>query len=247
MINPMDLTGKHILVTGGSSGIGRQTAIQASRLGAKVTLIARNQEKLQKTIRDMEHPDLHAYYPFDLNDVDKIEDLIKTIVAECGQIDGLCHAAGIGNGRILKSSKPAFVQKMFQIHTFAFFELIRCLSLKGHLHDGASLVGISSVAAEKGNLSQGAYASAKAAMNGLLRSTAVELAPRKIRVNNVAFAMVDTEMYQDFLDYGGDPKVMQTQFLGVIDAESAANVIAFLLSDSAKFITAAVLPVYAGY
>ena len=66
-------------------------------------------------------------------------------------------------------------------------------------------------------------------MNGLLRSTAVELAPRKIRVNNVAFAMVDTEMYQDFLDYAGDAKVMQAQLLGVIDAESAANVVAFLL------------------
>lgn len=247
MINPMDLTGKHILITGGSSGIGRQCAIQASRLGARVTLVSRNEEKLRETIRMMDRPNEHACYPFDLNETDKIEALVKTIVAQRGAVDGFCHSAGIGTARMLKSSKSAYVEKMFRIHEFAFIELVRCLAQKGRSNDGASFVGVSSVAAEKGNLSQGVYAAAKASMNAFTRPVAQELSHRKIRVNTVAYAMVNTDMFQEFLGNGGDDKVLERQFLGTIDAESAANAIVFLLSDACKYITASTLPVYAGY
>lgn len=247
MVNPMELTGKHILITGGSSGIGRACAVQASRLGAKVTLIARNEEKLQETIFQAEHSEKHTFYPFDLNQTEGIEALVKQIVAERGPVDGFCHAAGIATARTLKTSKPAFVEKMLRIHLFAFFELVRCLSLKEHLNNGASLVGISSVAGEKGNISQEAYGAAKAGMNGFVYPAAQSLAPRGIRVNTVAYAMVDTDMYQEFLDNGGNPVLMQRQYLGVIDQESAANAVLFLLSDACKYITGSVFPVCAGY
>lgn len=247
MINPMELTGKHVLITGGSSGIGRQCAVQASRLGARVTLISRREEKLQETIRQMERPEEHAYYPFDLYETDKIEELVKTIAAERGAVDGFCHAAGIATVRPIKFTRPAFVEGMFRIHEYAFIELIRCLSLKRNLNDGASLIGISSTAAKMGNISQAAYAAAKASMDGFLQPAAKELAPRGIRINTVAYAMVDTDMFQEFLENGGDRKLIERQLLGIIDAESAANAVMFLLSDACKFITASTLPVYAGY
>ena len=79
MINPMYLSNKHIIITGASSGIGRACAIQASRLGAKVSLIARNQDKLVETINLMEDQDKHAYYCFDLNNTEDIETLIKKL------------------------------------------------------------------------------------------------------------------------------------------------------------------------
>lgn len=247
MINPMELTGKHVLITGGSSGIGRQCAVQASRLGARVTIIARSEEKLRETIQMAQRPEEHACYPFDLNEIEKIETLVKTIAAERGAVDGFVHAAGIGTSRMIKSAKPGFVEKMFRIHEFAFIELVRCLARRGHSNDGASFVGISSVAAEKGNISQGAYAAAKASMNAFVRPAAQELSDRKIRVNTVAYAMVGTAMFQEFLDSGGDPKVIERQYLGTIDVESAANAVMFLLSDACRFITASTLPVYAGY
>ena len=247
MINPMELTGKHVLITGGSSGIGRQCAIQASRLGAHVTLVSRSEEKLRETIQRLDRPEEHACYPFDLNETGQIEALVKRIVAERGAVDGFCHSAGIGTGRMVKSSKPAYVEKMFRIHEFAFIELVRCLAQKGCSNDGASFVGVSSVAAEKGNVSQGAYAAAKAGMNSFVRPAAQELSHRKIRVNTVAYAMVDTDMFQEFLENGGDNRVTERQFLGTIDVESAANAVMFLLGDACKFITASTLPVYAGY
>ena len=83
-------------------------------------------------------------------------------------------------------------------------------------------------------------------MNSFLKSAAKELAMRKIRVNNVAYAMVDTDMYQEFLESGGDENAMRLQYLGVIDVETAANAVMFLLSDASKFTTGTVLPVYAG-
>lgn len=247
MINPMELTDKHVLITGGSSGIGRQCAVQASRLGARVTIIARREEELRETIRMTERPEEHACYPFDLSETDGIEALVRAIAAERGPVDGFVHAAGIGTSRMLRSSKPAYVEKMFRIHGFAFVELVRCLAQKGHANDGASFVGVSSVAAERGYVSQGAYAAAKAGMDGFVRPASKELSGRKIRVNTVAYAFVDTEMYQDFLDCGGDPNIEDWQNLGVIDLESAANAAMFLLSDACGFITGSTLPVYAGY
>ena len=246
MINPMDLSGKHILITGGSSGIGRQCAIQASRLGAKVTIIARDEERLKETIQMMDRPEEQACYLFDLNETEQIEDLIYTIVTERGSVDGFVHAAGIGTVRMLRQSKPKFVEKMFRIHAYALFELVRCLSLKDNLNNGASLVTISSVAAKIGNVSQGAYGAAKASTEGFLNPIALELGLRKIRFNAIEYAFVQTEMAKDFMDYGNQ-KLLDTQYLGVIDAESAANAVMFLLGDACKYITATALPVGGGY
>lgn len=248
MFNPMDLTGKHVLITGGSSGIGRQCAIQASRLGARVTLIARREDKLQETIQMMERPEDHACYPFDLNQTEEIEGLVKTIVAQRGAVDGFCHAAGIGDARAVKLTKPFFVEKMFRIHTYAFIEFVRCLSTRKHSNDGASFVGVSSVAGAVGNASQGAYGAAKAGMDRFSHPAAMELAPRGIRVNTVAYGMVDTPMYEGFLYTGGDlSSIEELQKLGLIDVESASNAVIFLLSDACKYITGVTLPVYGGY
>lgn len=246
MINPMDLSGKHILITGGSSGIGRQCAVQASRLGARVTLIARNEERLKETIERMDRPEEQACYPFDLNRTEGIENLVRTIIEERGSVDGFVHAAGIATSRMLKQTNPKFVEKMFRIHVYALIELVRCLSLKDHLHDGASLVTVSSCAAKVGNVSQGAYAAAKAGMEGFLNPVALELGHRGIRFNAVAYAFVMTDMTKEFLDYG-DHSLLSAQYLGFIDVESAANAVVFLLSDACRYITATVLPVSGGY
>lgn len=246
MINPMDLTGKHIVITGGSSGIGRACAVQASRLGAKVTVIARSEEKLQETISMLDNPEMHAYYCADLSETDKIAELIQKIVDEQGAVDGFCHAAGLGTIRTLKTSKPNFVEKMYKIHVFAFIECVRNLMLKHNLNDGASIVGISSVAADRGNPGQCIYSSAKGAMNTFLRPTSQELSKRLIRINNVAYGMVDTAMYQEFLETCSDEGIMNRQLFGVIDVESASNAVAFMLSNASRFTTGSVLQVYGG-
>ena len=248
MNNLFDLNYKHLIITGGSSGIGRQCAIQASTLGANVSLIARNGAELEETMSLMDSSSKHAAYSADLSDVDSIDGLIRAIILERGPCDGLCHAAGTGDGRLARQSKPAYVQKMFALHTFAFIEIVRCLLQKRYLNDGASLVGVSSVAAERGNVSQGVYGAAKAAMNSFVKPASIELAKRSIRINTVAFAMVNTPMYQKWVEEtGGNSDLESRQALGLIDVESAANAIMFMLSDASSSITGITLPVYAGY
>ena len=135
----------------------------------------------------------------------------------------------------------------FTIHIFAFAEIVRVLSLKHNLNEGASLVGISSVAAERGNIAQSIYGAAKGAMNSFIKPVAKELGSRRIRINNVAYGIVDTNIYKEFLETGGDKEVINQQYLGIIDTETAANAVMFLLSDASKFTTGIVLSVYAGY
>ncbi len=247
MINPMSLEGKHIFITGASSGIGKQCALQASYLGARVTIVARNEEKLKQTISQMEQCEKHTFYVADLSQTDMIEDLVKRIVAERGSIDGFCNAAGISSLRPLKFINEKFLEHVLRINLFAHVELVRVLSLKKNLNANASIVGISSVAADEGNLGQAAYSIAKAGINGFINPVAKELGKRGIRINNVAFSIVNTEMFREFMKNSDSEEFIERQYLGIIDVESAANSVMFLLSDAAKYITETVLHVYSGY
>lgn len=237
MINPMDLTGKHIVITGASSGIGRAASIQASKLGAHVTLIARNEEKLNETVSLMSG-DMHNIVPADLTEIDKIDGLIADISERFGAIDGLVHCAGLGLNRPIKLAKPEFVEQVTRLNYFAFVELIRAAASRKRSNNGASYIGISSVAAVHGNKTQGVYSASKGAMNSIVHSFAKELAAREIRVNTIAFGMVDTDMYKGFLESGGNnEELLQDQYLGIIPPEYAGNAICFLLSDAGKYIT----------
>ena len=237
MINPMDLTGKHIVITGASSGIGRAASIQASKLGAYVTLIARNEEKLNETVSLMSG-DMHNIVPADLIEIDKIDGLIADISERFGAIDGLVHCAGLGLNRPIKLAKPEFVEQVTRLNYFAFVELIRAAASRKRSNNGASYIGISSVAAVHGNKTQGVYSASKGAMNSIVHSFAKELAAREIRVNTIAFGMVDTDMYKGFLESGGNnEELLQDQYLGIIPPEYAGNAICFLLSDAGKYIT----------
>ncbi len=246
MINPMELTGRHIVVTGASAGIGRATCIQASKLGAKLCLVARNEERLKETLSLMEGEG-HSFYSYDLNDIDGIDNLIKEITEKDGALDGLVHCAGIGLNRPMKLAKPDFIVQNTSIHYYAFVELMRAASARKRTNEGASYIGISSVAAVHGNKTQGAYSAAKAAMNAVIHPFAKELAPKNIRVNTIAFGMVETDMYKGFLEAGGsNEELIQEQYLGIIPVEYAGNAVCFLLSDASRYITGGTLNYDAG-
>lgn len=246
MINPLDLTGKHIVVTGASSGIGRATCIQASKLGAKISLIARNEDKLNDTLSEMDGTG-HTIWKYDLNDVNGIENLIAQIAEHDGAFDGLVHCAGLGTNRPLKLTKPDFVSSMMNLHYFAFVELLRCASAKKRTNAGASYLGISSISAVRGDKTQGAYAAAKGAISSVVHPFAKELAEKGIRVNTVTFGMVETDMYKGFREAGGNnEELLQNQFLGIIPVEYAANIICFMLSDMSKYMTGGTLYYDAG-
>lgn len=246
MINPMDLTGKHIMVTGASAGIGREICVLASQLGAKISLVGRNKERLDETLSTMEGTG-HKAFAFDLTQIDGIEGLLKSIVDEGGKLDGLVNSAGVAIKRPLKMTKPEFVREAFDINFFPFIELVRVAANKRMSNDGASIIGISSVAAAKGGKAQSAYAASKAAIEGALRPMAKELADRRIRVNAIEFGMINTDMYRSFLATGGTDEDLRGQYFGVGETRDAANATCFLLSDAARFITGSIMVVDGGF
>lgn len=246
MINPMDLSGRHILITGASSGIGRAVAVKASQLGALVSITARRADKLAETYELLSGSG-HATYLHDISNLEEIEPLLKEIVTKNGPIDGLVHCAGTGANRPLSMSKPSFLKELMDTSFFAFAELLRLLSKKRFSNDRASLIGISSVAALRGDKAQGAYSAAKAAMNGFIHSCAKEVAARKIRVNTVAFGMIRTDLFQTFQESGGTDALFKDQYFGLGETEDAANIVAFLLSDASRFITGTTLVADGGY
>ncbi len=237
-----ELNGKHVIITGASGGIGRATSKMACELGARVSLIGRNSDKLTETGSFLTEGQYKSYV-YDFTDLNGIEDLVSKVVDENGPIDGLVHCAGICENRPLKLMKPEFVEEMLRISYFAFVEMLRCITVKKRSNNGASFVGVSSTASVKGEKTQGAYAAAKGAMNSLVHPLAKELAMKGMRINTVAFGMVETDMYvKSFLEAGGNNEyLLSNQYLGIIKPENAAATICYLLCDASYYMTGGTL------
>ena len=241
MDNLMDFTGKQILVAGASSGIGRKTAEMLSKHGAKVILAARREDKLQEVLAVLEGTG-HSYYVADFSQVDHIEPLVRQIVNEHGSLDGMVYSSGMGSSRPVKVSKPDFVQDMFKVNFFGFFELVRCIAKRGMYNPGMSIVGLSSCAAIDGDKSQSVYSASKAAMDAAVRVMAQEYADKRIRLNTIRPGMVKTAMYESTVDGLGEEfheHLKQKQFMGIGETSDIANMIIFLLSPLSKFTTGA--------
>ena len=246
----IDLTGRRILVIGGSSGIGKQTAITMSEIGAHVILTSNEQEQLTETLKELSGEGHSAYY-IDVTDLNGIDGCIKQIVDEQGLLDGMVYSAGITDHLPLKLLKPERALFAFKVNFFGYVEAIRAITKKGRFNPGMRIVGVSSIAAIKGDKSHTSYSASKAAMDGAIRCIAKELADKQICINNVAPGMTATPMYDRFIERNGEDDetlkiLLERQYLGVVQPHEVADAITFLISPAARPITGTVLYVDAG-
>jgi NAD(P)-dependent dehydrogenase (short-subunit alcohol dehydrogenase family) len=248
--NPLDLRGRRILVTGAASGIGRATALLVSRLSGCVVCVDMDGEGLGKTLADLDGIG-HTQFACDLRDHAGISQWMTKLVEQWGPLHGIVHAAGLPCVVPLKILTSENYHDVFAVNTEAALALARTFqSRKVYAGENGSLVFISSVMALVGSPTAVGYSMSKAALIGMARSMALELAPRKIRVNCVAPGFVRTPMYEKvakFWDPEQDARIAALHPLGWGEPEDVAHAVAFLLADTARWITGTVLTVDGGY
>jgi NAD(P)-dependent dehydrogenase (short-subunit alcohol dehydrogenase family) len=250
MHNPLDLNGRRILVTGAASGIGRATALLLSRLSATVIGVDRDADGLQQALSSLEGTG-HVSQVCNLCELANIPRWMTELAGRTGPLHGLVHAAGVSCIVPLQVLQPESYRDVFTINTEAGLALARAFqSRKVYAGDNGSIVFISSVMALVGSPTVVGYSMSKAALVGMARSMALELAPRKIRVNCVAPGFVRTPMHQQvakFWDAEKEARFEALHPLGWGKPEDVANAIAFLLADTGRWITGSVLTVDGGY
>lgn len=236
MYNPFSLTGKTILVTGASSGIGKSTAIECSKMGATVIVTARNEERLTETLNNMEGEG-HKRIIADLS----TEDGIKKIIEESPSLNGLVLCAGKGNTLPMSFSSTDKFEPIFNINFFAPVELFRLLAKKKLLVRESSVVMIASIGGiRRITFGNGIYGASKAALNTAMKYCAREYGSSKlIRVNSICPGMVETPLIhsgsltEEQLE--ADRRTYPLQRYGQpIDIAHAAI---YLLSDASSWVT----------
>ena len=246
MDNPFSLEGKRILITGASSGIGRACAIQASRLGADIILTGRRADALEET-RAFCVGENHLVVSGDITSTD----FITKLAAQSGKIDGLVHAAGVGPMCPISVVTREHVEEVMRTNYYSFMELVVTFSKRKYRNQCLSVVAISSISALAGWSGISVYSGSKGAVSSSVRSMAIELAGKGIRINAVCPSNIKTPMYDAGVDgvhtKESEQKIIERQPLGLGAPDQVAWPVCFLLSDASSFITGINLPIDGGY
>jgi NAD(P)-dependent dehydrogenase (short-subunit alcohol dehydrogenase family) len=238
-MNPFLCNGKRFLVTGAASGIGREASILLSSLGANLVLVDRNNNGLYETRSRCK--DFAAIRVMDL-----LKDSVSELFADIEALDGLVHCAGKPYIAPLRAIRKEKCNEIWEINTWTAIELSQQFVKK---FKKGSIVFISSDHALVGSGVNTGYAASKAALHGVTKTLAIELAPL-VRVNCIAPGFIKTPMADEITPMfreGYIESVTKLYPLGLGEPEDVACAIAYLLSDASRWITGTVLIVDGGY
>jgi len=243
--HPFDLTGQTILVTGASSGIGKQICISVAAMGGQVIATGRNEERLHHTLQLLEGTH-HQAIIADLT----VEMQQRQLVSQLPKLHGVVHSAGVLNVVPFQFISMSKLQEIYTINYQSPLLLTQQILKNKCLVQDGTIVFISSVAAINGVKGYSLYAGTKAGLIASARVLALEVANQGIRVNCIAPSMVKTPMLVQTQQLISDEKVKEHEKLyplGFGEPEDVANATIFLLSKASRWITGTTLIVDGGY
>lgn len=243
------LQGRTIVITGGSSGIGRATAVAASQSGARIVILGRREDELRRT-RALLAGEGHGIAVYDLADHAGVAGLLRALAVEHGPLDGLVHAAGIHLTAPLRGVTAEQTTALFDINATSALMLAQAFRHPKVRGPDPSIVLLSSAVGLVGEAGVSAYAASKAAVASISRSLALELARESIRVNSIAAGVVATALTEGIKAKVGAPAWAQIEAahpLGIGAAEDVAHAALYLLSPVSKWVTGSVLVADGGY
>ncbi len=238
------LKGKTAVITGGSRGIGKATALKLAKHGADIAIIySGNEEKALETCAEAENLGVKAYsFKCDVSDFNVVKQIISEIIEKLGTIDILINNAGITKDGLILSMKEESYDAVLDTNLKGAFNMIRhCSSIFLKKKTG-KIINISSVSGIIGNAGQANYSASKAGLIGLTKSVARELASRNVCCNAIAPGFIETDMTQNIDDTN---QLLSNIPLGRMGkTEDVANLVIFLCS--ADYITGEVIRVDGG-
>ena len=234
MYNPYSLEGKTILITGAASGIGKETAIESSKMGAKIVAVDLNADGLNALVPQLEG---EGHLTFDGNLCN--DEFLKLLAENAPVLNGVFLCAGVSDTTLVKFLTEEKIDRVFNINVKAPVMMLKYLLKKKKVADGGSLVWMSSYGAEKVEPGLGIYAASKSAVNGFMRAYAKELIGKKIRSNSIMPMMIKTELISTLTTISKeDWKKQEAMYpLGFGAPQDVARVAMFLFSDASRWIT----------
>lgn len=240
-----DFKGKKVVVTGASSGMGRQVAVELAESGAIVLAIARRRAELE-ALRDKYNQNIFIF-PSDITIKDNIEIAIKTFVEKFGKIDGVVHAAGSANVTPLRFFDEKIANEMMELNLWSGVNLVEIVNKKKYSNNDSSYVMFSSIYSYNGGRGMLAYSASKAALRIAVHSMAKEICERGARINTVSPGWVETEMTLKASPITNSEDIINKHLLGTGKPSDVSGVVLFLLSDRSQWVTGTDIIVDGGY
>jgi 3-oxoacyl-[acyl-carrier protein] reductase len=240
-----DLTGRKAIVTGASRGIGEATARVLANAGADVLAVARNAEALSALTKTPGEGRIHSL-ALDLGEAGAAEKVMAEATARLGTVDILVNNAGITRDTLLLRMSEEDWDAVFNLNLRSAFLLTQKVTRVMLKARKGAVVNVGSVVGQIGNAGQANYSAAKAGLEAFTKSCAREFASRQIRVNAVAPGFIDTDMTQKVSPEAKESLLSQVPLGRSGTPEEVAEVILFLVSDHARYITGQVWRVDGG-